>query len=130
MSKPHRIIKLLGQPGPYKSVLLKNPTNFTMPSKRYFSIVPILSRVLKLRYIFLGSAVGGGIAIQNKYEDLKSQMPDISWMKQFMSDEAFERVTNKMKDIYEIVHPQNMVEYFLCNFDKFKIFDINFIFHY
>jgi len=110
MSKPHRIIKLLGQPGPYKAILLKNNANLGLTSKRYFSIVPLFSRILKLRYLFLGSAVGGGIAIQNKYDDFKNQLPDISWMKQFMSEEAFERVANKMKDIYEIVHPQNLVK--------------------
>ena len=32
---------------------------------RSFSVVPMLSRVLRLRYLFLGSAVGGGVAISN-----------------------------------------------------------------
>jgi hypothetical protein len=32
---------------------------------RYFSVVPILTRILRLRYLFLGGAVGGGVAISN-----------------------------------------------------------------
>lgn len=32
---------------------------------RGFSIVPIFARLLRLRYLFLGTAVGSGIAINN-----------------------------------------------------------------
>lgn len=106
MSKP--VLKILGQPSRTKSLLFKENARFDIPRKRYFSIIPVFGRLLKFRYLFLGSAVGGGIAIQNKYEDFKNQIPDISWMKQFMSDESFERVANQMKSIYETIHPQNM----------------------
>lgn len=109
-----RVIKILGQPSQTKSLLL-NKTNISNKNispiilqKRQFSIIPVFGRLLKLRYLFLGSAVGGGIVIQNKYDDFKNQLPDISWMKEFMSDEAFERVANKMKSMYDLVHPENV----------------------
>lgn len=114
MNKSQRAFKLLGQSELTRSLLYKGKP-FTGHSQRYFSLIPLIGRVLKLRYIFLGSAVGGGIAIQNKYEDFKNQIPDISWMKQFMSDDAFERVAGKMKEIYDTInaaHPTVLYYYF------------------
>ena len=103
--------------------------------KRYFSILPIISRVLKLRYLFIGSAVGGGIAIQNvskkkktksivwvysflfiiyfktkKYENFRSNLPDLSWMKEFVSDETYDNFTDKMRNVYDTIHPPNLVK--------------------
>lgn len=48
-----------------------------------------------------------------KYDDFKDSMPDISWMKQFMDDETFERVAGKMKSIYDMISPEQTV----CIFD-------------
>lgn len=45
--------------------LLLNKYGVKSNSVRYFSIVPVLGRLLKLRYLFLGSAVGGGVAVHN-----------------------------------------------------------------
>jgi len=63
MSYSKRTFKVLGKYSSRKLLLNKYASN-KLPV-RYFSIVPILSRVLKLRYLFLGSAVGGGVAIHN-----------------------------------------------------------------
>ena len=43
---------------PQTQLVLRNP-------KSFFSVATLLSRVLKLRYLVFGSAVGGGIAIHN-----------------------------------------------------------------
>lgn len=46
-------------------LILSKYSNNVLPFKqttRAFSIVPIISRVLKLRYLIFGSVVGGGIA--------------------------------------------------------------------
>jgi hypothetical protein len=46
-----------------KYILSKNPNNLPFKQAvRTFSIVPIISRILKLRYLIFGSLVGGGIA--------------------------------------------------------------------
>lgn len=131
MNRSFGAFKLLGQTSQARSLLFKqNPTN-NLP-RRSFSLIPVFARVLRLRYIFLGSAVGGGIAIKNvitinmrltrdinefnyffvifkKYDDFKDSMPDISWMKQFMDDETFERVAGKMKNIYDMISPEQTV---------------------
>ena len=54
MNHSNKILKRIGR----YNLITKQPI-------RYFSIIPIFSRILKLRYLFIGSAVGGGIAIQN-----------------------------------------------------------------
>ena len=54
MNHSNKILKRIGR----YNLITKQPI-------RYFGIIPIFSRILKLRYLFIGSAVGGGIAIQN-----------------------------------------------------------------
>lgn len=51
------------------------------PMSSMGSIGRLAGRFLKLRYLLFGSAVGGGIAAQQKYDNLKQYMPDIDWLK-------------------------------------------------
>ena len=60
-SNSRRVFKLFG----HNDSILFNKHTRAVLYRRSFSIVPLFSRLLKLRYIFVGSAVGGGIAIQN-----------------------------------------------------------------
>ena len=60
-SNSRRVFKLFG----HNDSILFNKHTRSVLYRRSFSIVPLFSRLLKLRYIFVGSAVGGGIAIQN-----------------------------------------------------------------
>ncbi len=69
MNNSKRVFRLFGNNSSNShanraSILFNEKVRFGL-HKRYFSIVPIFGRILKLRYIFLGSAVGGGIAVQN-----------------------------------------------------------------
>lgn len=58
-------LNLLGRVSSMK-LLNRKPNNIQHKTIiRQFSALPILSRILKLRYLFLGSAVGGGVAIHN-----------------------------------------------------------------
>lgn len=45
--------------------LLMNNHVALRQSARSFGVLPFFGRILKLRYLFLGSAVGGGVAIHN-----------------------------------------------------------------
>ena len=51
--------------------LLNNRLNFMITSSKNFGFVPIISRILKLRYLIFGSAIGGGIAVHNVSYELK-----------------------------------------------------------
>lgn len=36
-------------------------------------------------------------------------MPDISWMKEFLSDEAYNNISHRLQDVYDTIHPPNLV---------------------
>ncbi len=36
-------------------------------------------------------------------------MPDIEWLKDYMPEDAFNQMSDKMKNIYETIHPPNLV---------------------
>lgn len=63
MSYSKSTFKLLGKYSNQRLLLLHKQN--AGQAARYFSVVPILSRILKLRYLFLGGAIGGGVAINN-----------------------------------------------------------------
>lgn len=37
----------------------------------------VVRGVFKIRYLFLGSAVGGGVGLSRKYEEFKSKLPEM-----------------------------------------------------
>lgn len=52
--------------GKYERTLLRPPVlSNRMVAVRYLSVLPFLGRILRLRYLFLGGAIGGGVAINN-----------------------------------------------------------------
>lgn len=54
-----------------------------MTSKRTvatFVVLRVLRSVLKLRYVVLGSAVGGGVSLHRKYDEWKNSLPDLTWL--------------------------------------------------
>ncbi|XP_064642382.1 dynamin-like 120 kDa protein, mitochondrial isoform X2 [Lineus longissimus] len=50
------------------------------------TIVRAFSRILKLRYLIFGGAVGGGVAINKKYESFRDGLPDIGWLKNYLPE--------------------------------------------
>ncbi|OQV11411.1 Dynamin-like 120 kDa protein, mitochondrial [Hypsibius exemplaris] len=53
---------------------------------RYFGIAIIARQLLKIRYWVLGGSVAGGVALKDRYENLKSQLPDIPDFAQFFPE--------------------------------------------
>ncbi|XP_032291684.1 dynamin-like GTPase OPA1, mitochondrial isoform X6 [Drosophila virilis] len=43
-------------------------------------VVRILKGALKLRYLVLGGAIGGGVSLSKKYEEWKEGLPDMKWL--------------------------------------------------
>uniref|UniRef100_A0A6M2DDH7 Dynamin-like GTPase OPA1, mitochondrial n=1 Tax=Xenopsylla cheopis TaxID=163159 RepID=A0A6M2DDH7_XENCH len=49
-------------------------------------LVRALKGVLKLRYIVLGGALGGGVTLKKKYEEWKDGLPDMKWLDDVLPD--------------------------------------------
>ncbi|KAI3383750.1 hypothetical protein SNEBB_002913 [Seison nebaliae] len=60
--------------------------NLNKESRRGMGGGSFFFRLLKLRYLLFGGAVGGGVAINNKYEELMASLPDFSWVNNFVAD--------------------------------------------
>ncbi|KAG7212237.1 hypothetical protein KM043_012568 [Ampulex compressa] len=61
---------------------------FGNPNRGYAMIVArILRGALKIRYLLLGGAIGGGVQLQKKYEEWKDALPDVSWLNNIMPNE-------------------------------------------
>ena len=52
--------------------------------------------VLKIRYLLLGGALGGGASLAKQYEDWKKNLPDTDWVKDLIPDIDLNKVTNGM----------------------------------
>ncbi|KAG8187406.1 hypothetical protein JTE90_009484 [Oedothorax gibbosus] len=60
--------------------LLKGVT-FARHGQRNVSFVfQVLRGALKIRYIILGSAIGGGVQLSKKYDEWKENLPDFGWI--------------------------------------------------
>ncbi|XP_061511921.1 dynamin-like 120 kDa protein, mitochondrial isoform X2 [Anopheles gambiae] len=46
----------------------------------------VLRGVLKLRYLVLGSAIGGGVTLNKRYEEWKDGLPDMKWLEEVFPD--------------------------------------------
>lgn len=46
----------------------------------------VLRGVLKLRYLVLGGAIGGGVTLNNRFEQWKEGLPDMKWLDEIMPD--------------------------------------------
>ncbi|XP_034651603.1 dynamin-like 120 kDa protein, mitochondrial isoform X2 [Drosophila subobscura] len=71
------------------------------PSRGYgMLVVRILRGALKLRYLVLGGAIGGGVSLSKKYEDWKDGLPDMNWLKDAMPQG--ERWSQFSKNLLEV----------------------------
>ncbi|MFT7818844.1 dynamin-like 120 kDa protein, mitochondrial isoform X2 [Arapaima gigas] len=69
----------LSRPPLQPSLLL--PRSPGLQQHRAFWVVRLASRVLKLRYLVLGSAVGGGYTAKKTYDEWRDMIPDVSQYK-------------------------------------------------
>ncbi|XP_018319486.2 dynamin-like 120 kDa protein, mitochondrial, partial [Agrilus planipennis] len=67
--------------------LLKTQIQYQISKRNYgMFVVRALRSVLKIRYLVLGGAVGGGMTLQKKYNDWKDGLPDLKWLEDVMPD--------------------------------------------
>ncbi|XP_041985599.1 dynamin-like 120 kDa protein, mitochondrial isoform X2 [Aricia agestis] len=71
-----------------RSLLLHKPIDpINIPRRRYGMLVARAVRgVLKIRYLLLGGAVGGGMTLNKKYTEWKDGLPDMGWLNDLLPD--------------------------------------------
>nr|CAD7587495.1 unnamed protein product [Timema genevievae] len=83
----------------------------SVPSRGVAMIVArVLRGVLKIRYLVLGGAVGGGVTLQKTYERWKEAMPDMTWLDNYLPDSekwdsfrgSLMSMSDKIKDSIEL----------------------------
>jgi len=70
-----------------RTSLLLRASPSELASVRSLGWVPTAIRsVLKIRYLLLGGAVGGGASIARQYEEWKNNLPDTDWIKEMVPE--------------------------------------------
>ncbi|KAK0176797.1 hypothetical protein PV328_000902 [Microctonus aethiopoides] len=66
----------------YRPLLAAPQTRYFLnPTRGYVMVLgKVLRGVLKIRYLLLGGALGGGVTLQKKYEQWKDGLPGLEWM--------------------------------------------------
>ena len=50
----------------------------------FLQVPAVVRSVLKIRYLLLGGALGGGASLAKQYEEWKKNLPDTDWVKGFI----------------------------------------------
>ncbi|XP_072264319.1 dynamin-like GTPase OPA1, mitochondrial isoform X2 [Pyxicephalus adspersus] len=95
------------------------PLNIAYQTQRNFWVARLASRLLKLRYLILGSAVGGGYTAKKTFDQWKDMFPDLSEYKWIIPDFIweldehidFDKLSKALPDAEELAK-------FLPDFDK------------
>ncbi|KAM4772608.1 dynamin-like GTPase OPA1, mitochondrial [Rhinophrynus dorsalis] len=66
------------------------PLSYAYQAQRNFWVARLASRLLKVRYLILGSAVGGGYTAKKTYDQWKDMFPDLSEYKWIVPDFIWE----------------------------------------
>ncbi|PSN33964.1 hypothetical protein C0J52_19641 [Blattella germanica] len=105
----HAALRNLLKPRPI--LVSVNPSQQANTARGYAMIVArILRGALKIRYLVLGGALGGGITLQKTYEQWKENLPDLKWLDEYLpkSDQwnsfrgSLLEIKDKVKDNIEI----------------------------
>ncbi|CAK1549158.1 unnamed protein product [Leptosia nina] len=84
-----------------RSVLLHKPLDsYQIPRRKYGMLIARAVRgVLKIRYLLLGGAVGGGMTLNKKYAEWKDGLPEMGWLNDLLPDnEQWEKFTTTLLD--------------------------------
>lgn len=82
---------------------LRAPKPMGLPHSRQIGfLVRFAGRILKLRYIVLGGTIGGGYTASKKYEEFKENLPDTSWLHDYLPKQEhidkFKEMTTSLKE--------------------------------
>ncbi|RWS10357.1 hypothetical protein B4U79_01964 [Dinothrombium tinctorium] len=78
--------------------------NVGRQTRKFGLLFRAIRSVAKIRYIVLGSAVGGGYQLTKKYEEWKESLPDFTWIKDLVPKQDqiddWSNTLSKLRDTY------------------------------
>ncbi|CAK1594900.1 unnamed protein product [Parnassius mnemosyne] len=96
-----------------KSMILYKPIDpIHIPRRKYGMLVArALRGVLKIRYLLLGGAVGGGMTLNKKYIEWKDGLPDMGWLNDLLPDnEQWDRFTTTLINAKDRIGDQLQID--------------------
>ena len=86
-----------GLPGGPSRLLLAARLPGPQPPRRGLAWLPgALRGLLKLRYLLLGGAIGGGASLARQYEQWKENLPDSAWIREMLPDVDMDRFRDNL----------------------------------
>ncbi|XP_072933806.1 dynamin-like GTPase OPA1, mitochondrial [Epargyreus clarus] len=82
-----------------RSLLLRKPVDTSHVQKRKYGmlVARAVRGILKIRYLVLGGAVGGGMTLNKKYAEWKDGLPDMGWLNELLPDnDQWNRFTDSL----------------------------------
>ncbi|XP_052747919.1 dynamin-like 120 kDa protein, mitochondrial isoform X2 [Galleria mellonella] len=82
-----------------RSMLLQRPIDTSHVQKRRYGmlVARAVRGMLKIRYLLLGGAVGGGMTLNKKYAEWKDGLPDMGWLNDLLPDnEQWDKFTTTL----------------------------------
>ncbi|VDI32673.1 optic atrophy protein 1 [Mytilus galloprovincialis] len=92
-------------PRPLKTLNITGAPVIVLNHRQIGILARAVGRVLKIRYFVLGTVAGGGVVLNQKYEELKQYIPDIEWMKDYLPEsETLDHVKNNVLRTLRSIH--------------------------
>ncbi|XP_048488156.1 dynamin-like 120 kDa protein, mitochondrial [Plutella xylostella] len=82
-----------------RSMLLRRPVDTSLVQRRRYGmlVARAVRGLLKIRYLVLGGAVGGGMTLNKKYVEWKDGLPDMGWLNDLLPDnDQWDRFTTTL----------------------------------
>ncbi|CAH0718352.1 unnamed protein product, partial [Brenthis ino] len=96
-----------------RSLLFHKPIDPNLiPRRKYGMLVARAVRgVLKIRYLLLGGAVGGGMTLNKKYAEWKDGLPDMGWLNDLLPEkEQWDKFTTTLINAKEKIGDQLQID--------------------
>lgn len=92
-------------PRPLKTLNITGAPVIVLNHRQIGKLARVVGRVLKIRYFVLGTVAGGGVVLNQKYEEWKQYIPDIEWMKDYLPEsETLDHVKNNVLRTLRSIH--------------------------
>ncbi|KAJ0170638.1 hypothetical protein K1T71_014009 [Dendrolimus kikuchii] len=96
-----------------RSMLLHKPLDSSLIQRRRYGmlVARAVRSILKIRYLVLGGAVGGGMTLNKKYAEWKDGLPDMGWVNDLLPDnEQWDRFTTTLISAKEKISDQIQID--------------------